>query len=91
MSFLQVGIKAEWRGLQGRVVLFLGNKHTGALTNVKTLILSPSHLRVQPAPVPDTIPPRAQVGVIFKFLNWPFSQNVEYCIFIGTCDQHLNM
>ena len=58
---LQIGFKGEWRGHQGRVILFLGNKHVGALSHVRAVILPPAHLRMQLSPVPDTIPPRAQV------------------------------
>lgn len=54
-------MKAEWRNAQGRIVLFVGNKHTGPLTNVKSSVLPPPHLRMQSAVVPENIPPRAQV------------------------------
>lgn len=58
----QIGVKADWRGIQGRLVLFVGNKHTGPLSNVRAVVLPPSHLRFQSPPIPDTIPPRAQVS-----------------------------
>jgi len=61
--YVQIGLKAEWRNAQGRMVLFVGNKHTGSLTNVRGSVLSPPHLRTQSAVVPNTIPPRAQVQV----------------------------
>jgi AP-2 complex subunit alpha len=54
-------MKAEWRAHHGRLVLFLGNKNTSALTSVRVLILPPSHLKMELSSVPDTIPPRAQV------------------------------
>lgn len=60
-TVFQIGLKAEWRDHQGRVTLFLGNKHVGALNSVRAVILPPVHLRMQLSPVPDTIPPRAQV------------------------------
>ncbi|KAG0560112.1 hypothetical protein KC19_10G155200 [Ceratodon purpureus] len=63
--YVQIGVKADWRGIQGRLVLFIGNKHTGSLSNVKVVVLPPSHLRFQSPPVPDTIPPRAQVQCPF--------------------------
>lgn len=62
LIFMQIGLKAEWRNAQGRMVLFVGNKHTGPLTNVRSSVLPPPHLRVQSALVPNTIPPRAQVS-----------------------------
>lgn len=58
----QIGIKAEWRVHHGRLILFLGNKNTSPLVSVQALILPPSHLKTELSPVPDTIPPRAQVG-----------------------------
>ncbi|KAG0627347.1 hypothetical protein M758_2G193500 [Ceratodon purpureus] len=61
--YVQIGLKAEWRNAQGRMVLFVGNKHTGPLTNLRSSILPPPHLRMQSAAVPNTIPPRAQVQV----------------------------
>jgi len=62
-SYVQIGVKADWRGIQGRLVLFVGNKHTGSLSNVRAAVLPPSHLRFQSPPIPDTIPPRAQVSL----------------------------
>ncbi|KAL5678988.1 hypothetical protein ACJX0J_005373 [Zea mays] len=61
--YIQIGLKAEWRAHHGRLVLFLGNKNTSALTSVRALILPPSHLKMELSSVPDTIPPRAQVQV----------------------------
>jgi hypothetical protein len=43
--------------------LFLGNKHTAPLVNIRVLILPAPHLKMQFSRVPDTIPPRAQVQV----------------------------
>ncbi|XP_047952946.1 AP-2 complex subunit alpha-2-like [Salvia hispanica] len=44
---IQIGIKADWRGHQGRVILFLGNKNTAPLVSVQALILPPSHLKTE--------------------------------------------
>lgn len=60
----QIGIKAEWRAHQGRLVLFLGNKNTNPLLSVQAIILPPSHLKLELSLVPETIPPRAQVKTI---------------------------
>ncbi|ONL92843.1 AP-2 complex subunit alpha-2 [Zea mays] len=57
--YIQIGLKAEWRAHHGRLVLFLGNKNTSALTSVRALILPPSHLKMELSSVPDTIPPNA--------------------------------
>ncbi|GMJ10756.1 alpha-adaptin [Hibiscus trionum] len=59
--YIQIGIKAEWRGHNGRLVLFLGNKNTAPLVSVQAIILPPAHLKMELSLVPDAIPPRAQV------------------------------
>ncbi|KAK4758213.1 hypothetical protein SAY87_019514 [Trapa incisa] len=69
---IQIGIKAEWRAHQGRIVLFLGNKNTSPLVSVQALILPPLHLKMELSLVPDTIPPRAQVQCPLEVVNlWP--------------------
>ncbi|XP_041990804.1 AP-2 complex subunit alpha-1-like [Salvia splendens] len=66
---IQIGIKADWRGHQGRVILFLGNKNTAPLVSVQAMILPPSHLKTELSLVPDTIPPRAQVQCPLEVVN----------------------
>ncbi|KAL1213388.1 AP-2 complex subunit alpha-2 [Cardamine amara subsp. amara] len=85
--YIQIGIKAEWRGHQGRLVLFLGNKNTSPLTSVQTLILPPAHLRLELSPVPDTIPPRAQVQSPLEVMNIRPSRDVavlDFSYMFGT-------
>ncbi|WOG95938.1 hypothetical protein DCAR_0415267 [Daucus carota subsp. sativus] len=67
--YVQIGIKAEWRSHQGRLVLFLGNKNTAALVSVQALMLAPSHLKLELSEVPQTIPPRAQVQCPLEVVN----------------------
>ncbi|KAJ0266590.1 AP-2 complex subunit alpha-1 [Hirschfeldia incana] len=74
--YIQIGIKAEWRGHHGRLVLFLGNKSTSPLTSVQALILPPAHLKLELSPVPDTIPPRAQVQSPLEVMNIRPSRDV---------------
>ncbi|KAF2539158.1 hypothetical protein F2Q68_00022204, partial [Brassica cretica] len=74
--YIQIGIKAEWRGHHGRLVLFLGNKSTNPLTSVQALILPPAHLKLELSPVPDTIPPRAQVQSPLEVMNIRPSRDV---------------
>lgn len=74
--YIQIGLKAEWRGHQGRVALFLGNKHTGALSAVRAVILPPAHLRMHLSPVPETIPPRAQVQCPLEIVNLKASRDL---------------
>ncbi|CAH2072143.1 unnamed protein product [Thlaspi arvense] len=71
-----IGLKAEWRGHHGRLVLFLGNKSTSPLTSVQALILPPAHLKLELSPVPDTIPPRAQVQSPLEVMNIRPSRDV---------------
>ncbi|CAN0916610.1 AP-2 complex subunit alpha-2 [Linum grandiflorum] len=73
---IQIGIKAEWRAHQGRLVLFLGNKNTSPLVSVQVLLLPPAHLKVELSVVPDTIPPRAQVQCPLEFVNLRPSRDV---------------
>uniref|UniRef100_A0A1D1XEC3 AP-2 complex subunit alpha n=2 Tax=Anthurium amnicola TaxID=1678845 RepID=A0A1D1XEC3_9ARAE len=74
--YIQIGIKAEWRGHHGRLVLFLGNKNTSSLSSVKALILPPSHLKMELSLVPETIPPRAQVQCPLVVVNLQASRDV---------------
>ncbi|CAH9070925.1 unnamed protein product [Cuscuta europaea] len=73
---IQIGIKAEWRLHQGRLVLFLGNKNTAPLASVQAVILPPSHLRMELSLVPDAIPPRAQVQCPLEVVNLRPSRDV---------------
>ncbi|XP_044483032.1 AP-2 complex subunit alpha-1-like isoform X2 [Mangifera indica] len=74
--YIQIGIKAEWRGHHGRLVLFLGNKNTSPLVSVQAIILPPSHLKVELSLVPETIPPRAQVQCPLEVMNLRPSRDV---------------
>ncbi|CAI9289950.1 unnamed protein product [Lactuca saligna] len=74
--YIQIGIKAEWRNHQGRLVLFLGNKNTGPLDSVQAVVLPPSHLRVEISLVPEIIPPRAQVQCPLEIVNLRPSRDV---------------
>ncbi|KAL2337552.1 hypothetical protein Fmac_011998 [Flemingia macrophylla] len=74
--YIQIGIKAEWRGHQGHLVLFLGNKNTSPLVSVQALILPPMHLKMELSLVPDTIPPRAQVQCPLEVINLHPSRDV---------------
>lgn len=74
--YIQIGIKAEWRAHQGRLVLFLGNKNTSPLISVQAVILPPSHLKLELSLVPETIPPRAQVQCPLEVVNLRPSRDV---------------
>ncbi|GLT82073.1 hypothetical protein SLE2022_004860 [Rubroshorea leprosula] len=74
--YIQIGIKAEWRAHNGRLVLFLGNKNTSPLVSVQALILPPAHLKIGLSLVPETIPPRAQVQCPLEIVNLRPSRDV---------------
>ncbi|KAJ0020611.1 hypothetical protein Pint_31991 [Pistacia integerrima] len=74
--YIQIGIKAEWRGHHGRLVLFLGNKNTSPLVSVQAIILPPAHLKMELSLVPETIPPRAQVQCPLEIMNLRPSRDV---------------
>ena len=52
---LQIGIKQDYRGSQGRVALFYGNKTTGELSNFKAELAPVSFLRVQSQNPPTSV------------------------------------
>jgi len=46
-SFLQVGVKHEYVGAQGRLSVFFGNLHDTPLANFKVRVDQPDHLKMQ--------------------------------------------
>ena len=46
-SLLQVGVKHEYVGAQGRISIFFGNLHSTPLHNFKVKVDQPEHLRTQ--------------------------------------------
>ena len=46
-SLLQVGVKHEYVGAQGRISVFFGNLHSSPLQNFKVKVDQPDHLRMQ--------------------------------------------
>ncbi|KAI5065138.1 hypothetical protein GOP47_0019833 [Adiantum capillus-veneris] len=92
--YIQIGLKAEWRAHQGRVTLFLGNKHVGALGTVRAVILPPAHLRMHLSTVPDTIPPRAQVQCPLEIINLQASRDLavlEFSYSYGNVPVNVNL
>ncbi|MBA0795161.1 hypothetical protein Gohar_006060, partial [Gossypium harknessii] len=87
--YIQIGIKAEWRAHQGRLVLFLGNKNTSPLVSVQALILPPAHLKMELSLVPDTIPPRAQVQCPLEVVNLRPSRDVAVLDFSYKFGTHM--
>ncbi|GAQ92348.1 adapitin protein [Klebsormidium nitens] len=64
--FLQIGVKQQYAGPQGRLLLFFGNKHTAPLTALHATISAPPGCASPPAPPPDTLPPRAQLQMAIE-------------------------
>jgi len=46
-TLLQVGVKQEYVGAQGRISVFFGNLHSSALLNFKIKVDQPDHFRMQ--------------------------------------------
>ncbi|KAL7545333.1 hypothetical protein ACHAWF_008686 [Thalassiosira exigua] len=46
-SLLQIGVKHEYVGAQGRISVFFGNLHSSPLHNFKVKVDQPEHLRMQ--------------------------------------------
>ncbi|XP_047330023.1 AP-2 complex subunit alpha-1-like isoform X2 [Impatiens glandulifera] len=87
--YIQIGIKAEWRAHQGRLLLYMGNKNTAPLVSVQALTLSPSHLKIERSLVPDTIPPRAQVQCPLEIINLRPSRDVAVLDFSYKFSSHV--
>jgi len=62
-QYLQIGVKADYQKAQGRIMLFLGNKHTAELSNVVLSIPPIPAYRIQLGSVPTSIAAQAQVQV----------------------------
>ncbi|KAL7506324.1 hypothetical protein ACHAXN_003634 [Cyclotella atomus] len=54
-SMLQVGVKHEYVGAQGRISVFFGNLHSSPLQNFKVRVDQPDHLRMQMQGTQDLI------------------------------------
>ena len=74
--FLQIGVKSQWQANQGRVMLYLGNKHGAELTEFSLQLRSGSPadtasgagpgLQTRLAPVPSSLGAKKQVQVLLE-------------------------
>jgi AP-2 complex subunit alpha len=70
--YVQIGVKSQWQANQGRVMLYLGNKHSAELTDVSIELRSsdttPGGLGLQTrlAPVPSSLGAKKQVQVLLE-------------------------
>ena len=60
---LQIGVKAEYRQAQGRVMLFFGNKHSAALEGCRCAVNPSPAFKFQLGDLQATIPAQTQVQV----------------------------
>lgn len=75
---IQVGVKMEFRGHQGRLAVYLGNKTVAALTAISTEVSPCSALALDSSAVTSTVQPGAQTQQLF---------NVECTAFYGEAPQ----
>ena len=57
---IQIGIKSEYQGKQGRVAAYIGNKSGGAITGFSSSVSAGAGIRASAAQVNDVLPPSSQ-------------------------------
>jgi len=60
-NMLQVGLKSEYQGSQGRLMLYYGNSSAFPLTNFNVTFNSVSGVQLQPQSIAPVIQPKAQI------------------------------
>ncbi|EGC33198.1 hypothetical protein DICPUDRAFT_56580 [Dictyostelium purpureum] len=60
-NMLQVGLKSEYQGGQGRIMLYYGNSSAFPLTNFNVTFNSISGIQLQPQSIAPIIQPKAQI------------------------------
>ena len=63
---LQIGVKSQWQGNQGRVMFYLGNKTDGDVSSVSLELHPVSGLHARLAPAPQVVAPKKQVQVLLE-------------------------
>jgi len=75
-AHVQLGVKAEWRSWAGRATLFLGNKHTSPLVQLRAELTQVPGLRLSLAELPPSVGDRQQVSVqLSAACAAPFAQS----------------
>lgn len=64
-SQIQIGVRSEYRGPEGRMMFFYGNKGTAALTDFSVAIPPSIDVTIQQTQVPTSIAPRTQIKQVF--------------------------
>lgn len=64
---VQVGVKSQWQGSQGRIMFYVGNKFAAeTLQNVRMSVAEVEGLRHSLQPVPATIGPKRQIQIMLQ-------------------------
>nr|ALD47967.1 adaptor protein complex 2 subunit alpha [Emiliania huxleyi] len=75
---LQIGVKMEFNGHQGRMALFFGNKGQFPLQQLATVLSPCPQLAIQVSPLPSTLQPRQQLSQNFLIeCNAPFGDGPQ--------------
>jgi AP-2 complex subunit alpha len=63
---LQIGVKSQWQGNQGRVMFYLGNKTDGDVSGVSLELHPAAGLNARLAPVPQVVAAKKQLQVLLE-------------------------
>mmetsp|Transcript_40767 Transcript_40767/g.67711 ORF Transcript_40767/g.67711 Transcript_40767/m.67711 type:complete len:987 (-) Transcript_40767:172-3132(-) len=63
---IQIGVKMEFQGHQGRLALFFGNKTAAPISSLATQLSPCPGVTIQASPLADTLQPRSQQQQLFN-------------------------
>lgn len=79
--YIQVGVKMSFQRNLARLQVFLGNKHTNALTQAKLSVAEVAGVASRMQPVPETLQPRQQEQTTIDVaLQAPYVEPPKVCI-----------
>ncbi|KAL1523477.1 hypothetical protein AB1Y20_018415 [Prymnesium parvum] len=82
---LQIGIKMEFQGHQGRLALYFGNKTTAPLVSVATQYSPSPALNVVTSPLPAMVNPRAQAQQMLNLeCLGPYGEPIQLALRFST-------
>ena len=95
---LQIGVKSQWQGSQGRIMFYIGNKSPSAdLQGFKMVMPAVDGLRHQLQPVPDNVGTKRQVQLMMQvaitkaFIEPPTLQIAYTLPGVGTLSRTLEL
>lgn len=95
---LQIGVKSQWQGSQGRIMFYIGNKSPSAdLQGFKMVMPAVDGLRHQLQPVPDNVGAKRQVQLMMQvaitkaFIEPPTLQIAYTLPGVGTLSRTLEL